>query len=62
MKKDYIHIQRSILNRVFEVHWFSEYGDWFIYFRCKTPIINRMEVSEIRFSSVGFMKSRYIIK
>lgn len=62
LKKDYIHIKRWIFRRGIELHWFSELGDWFIYLRYKVPLPHMQEIFEIRFSSAGFMKSRYVLR
>jgi hypothetical protein len=62
MEKEYLHINKWIFHRGFEVHWFSGYGDWFVYLRYKTPLPHIQEIRELRFSSAGFMKSKYILK
>lgn len=62
MEKEYFHIDKwiNLIHRGFEIHWFSGYGDWFIYFRYKIPIPHNQEIHEIRFSSAGFIKSIYL--
>lgn len=59
--KEYIHIQPWIFHRGFELYWFSECGDWFVYLRYKVPLPHMQKIFEIRFSSAGFMKTKYIL-
>lgn len=57
--KDYIHWK---LWR-YSVDWFTDNSEWFLYLRYWKPnndIKNyKYEVSEVRFSSAGFMASSY---
>ena len=62
MEKEYLNIDKWILYRGFQIHWFKGYGDWFLYLRYKIPIPHAQEINEIRFSSVGFMKSKYVLR
>lgn len=62
MDKQYINFNKWIFHRGFQLHWFKESGDWFIYLRYKVPLPHMQEILELRFSSAGFMKSRYVLR
>jgi transposase len=57
--KDFLHWK---LGR-FSIDWFTDCGDWFLYFRYWKPDkdyqFTSYLVTEIRFSSAGFMTSQY---
>jgi hypothetical protein len=54
--KDFIHWR---LWR-YSIDWFTDCGDWFLYFRYWKPDKkHKYDVSEIRFSSAGFMVSNF---
>ena len=62
MDKQYINIDKWIFHRGFQIDWFTDSGDWFVYLRYKVPLPHMKEIFELRFSSAGFMKSRYILR
>lgn len=58
----FINIDPWIFHRGFQLQCFTDGGDWFIYLRYKVPLPHMQEIHEIRFSSAGFMRSKYILK
>ena len=62
MKKDKDFISWKLWR--FSIDWFTDNGEWFLYFRYWKPYHKShkyysFKISEIRFSSAGFMCSKY---